>query len=102
MLRRGFHIAFITPDPDKTWDAWYAWLVQKHGLSPKPAFIGMSNRGEARGKAPRRDRQKPEVHAKRETEARREQDRKRAVEHSPFAALEALRGRLTTRQPEGN
>src|SRR6185436_164628 len=24
LLRRGFHIAFITPDPGKQWDAWYA------------------------------------------------------------------------------
>ena len=23
LLRRGFHVAFITPDPDRTWDAWY-------------------------------------------------------------------------------
>lgn len=45
LLKRGFHIAFITPDPDKTWDAWYAYLVEKHGLSPKPAFIGMSKGG---------------------------------------------------------
>ena len=42
---RGFHIAFITPDPDKTWDAWYAYLTEKHGLSKKPAFIGMSKGG---------------------------------------------------------
>ncbi len=45
LLRRGFHIVFITPDPDKTWDAWYAYLVEKHGLSAKPAFIGMSKGG---------------------------------------------------------
>jgi hypothetical protein len=44
LLRRGFHIAFITPDPGKPWDAWYAWLTEKHGLSKKPAFVGMSNR----------------------------------------------------------
>jgi hypothetical protein len=24
LLRRGFHIAFITPDPGKPWDAWYS------------------------------------------------------------------------------
>ena len=24
LLRRGFHIAFITPDPGKQWDGWYA------------------------------------------------------------------------------
>src|SRR5213592_981228 len=36
LLRRGFHIAFITPDPGKQWDAWYDWLTEKHGLSKKP------------------------------------------------------------------
>jgi pimeloyl-ACP methyl ester carboxylesterase len=45
LLKRGFHIAFITPDPGKTWDAWYAYLTEKHGLSAKPAFIGMSKGG---------------------------------------------------------
>jgi pimeloyl-ACP methyl ester carboxylesterase len=45
LLRRGFHIAFITPDPGKEWDAWYAYLSEKHGLSKKPAFDGMSRGG---------------------------------------------------------
>ena len=45
LLRRGFHIAFITPDPGKQWDAWYAFLTEKHGLSKKPAFDGMSKGG---------------------------------------------------------
>ena len=45
LLRRGFHIAFITPDPGKQWDAWYDWLTGKHGLSKKPAFVGMSKGG---------------------------------------------------------
>jgi len=45
LLRRGFHIAFITPDPGKEWDAWYAYLTERHGLSSKPAFIGMSRGG---------------------------------------------------------
>ena len=45
LLRRGFHIAFITPDPGKQWDAWYAYLTEKRGLSKKPAFIGMSRGG---------------------------------------------------------
>lgn len=45
LLRRGFHIAFITPDPGKQWDAWYAYLTEEHGLSKKPAFIGMSKGG---------------------------------------------------------
>ncbi len=50
LLRRGFCIAYIEagPDlrPDKMWDAWYAFLTEKHGLSLKPAFIGMSRGGE--------------------------------------------------------
>ncbi len=45
LLKRGFHVAFITPDPGKPWDAWYAFLTEKHGLSKKPAFIGMSRGG---------------------------------------------------------
>jgi pimeloyl-ACP methyl ester carboxylesterase len=50
LLRRGFYIAFITPDagrqsPGKQWDAWYAWLTEKQGLSKKPAFVGMSKGG---------------------------------------------------------
>jgi pimeloyl-ACP methyl ester carboxylesterase len=50
LLRRGFHIAYITASasqrPDKKWDAWYEFLTEKHGLSRKPAFIGMSRGGE--------------------------------------------------------
>lgn len=45
LLRRGFHVAFITPDPDRTWDAWYAYLTGAHGLAKKPAFVGMSKGG---------------------------------------------------------
>ncbi|HZE85456.1 MAG TPA: hypothetical protein VE035_14170, partial [Puia sp.] len=45
LLRRGFFIAFITPDPGKQWDAWYNFLTEKHGLSAKPAFVGMSKGG---------------------------------------------------------
>ncbi len=45
LLSRGFHIAFITPDPGRQWDAWYAYLTEKHGLSQKPAFDGMSKGG---------------------------------------------------------
>jgi hypothetical protein len=45
LLKRGFHIAYITPDPGKTWDAWYSYLTEQHGLSRKPAFIGMSKGG---------------------------------------------------------
>lgn len=50
LLRRGFHIAYISANatlkPGKTWEAWYAFLTEKHGLSPKPAFVGMSRGGE--------------------------------------------------------
>ena len=50
LLRRGFHIAYITADaslrPDKKWDSWHAFLTEQHGLSSKPAFIGMSRGGE--------------------------------------------------------
>jgi hypothetical protein len=45
LLRRGFHIVFITPDPGKQWDAFYAWLTEQHGLAKKPAFVGMSKGG---------------------------------------------------------
>ena len=47
---RGFHIAYIsasaTLKPGKQWEAWYAFLTEKHGLSKKPAFVGMSRGGE--------------------------------------------------------
>ncbi len=50
MLRRGFHVAYISANaalrPGKEWDAWYAFLTEKHGLSARPAFIGMSRGGE--------------------------------------------------------
>jgi len=52
-------------------------------------------RREERARAPRHERQRPLAHPAK-------QERKTAVEHSPFAALEALRGRLATRQPEGS
>jgi hypothetical protein len=51
-------------------------------------------RREARARARRPEPQQPQAHA---TKA----ERKR-IEHSPFAALEALKGRLTARQPEGS
>lgn len=50
LLRRGFHLAYISANanlrPGKEWDAWYEFLTAKHGLSRKPAFIGMSRGGE--------------------------------------------------------
>ncbi|MDB6016961.1 MAG: hypothetical protein JWR19_1450 [Pedosphaera sp.] len=50
LLKHGFCVAYISADatlkPDKRWDAWYEFLTGKHGLSSKPAFIGMSRGGE--------------------------------------------------------
>jgi pimeloyl-ACP methyl ester carboxylesterase len=48
LLRRGFHIAFVAPDPGrqgKAWDLWYTFLTENHGLAKKAAFIGMSKGG---------------------------------------------------------
>src|SRR3954447_24994401 len=45
LLKRGFHVGFIQSDPGKSWDAWYAFLTEKHGLSRKPNFVGMSKGG---------------------------------------------------------
>jgi pimeloyl-ACP methyl ester carboxylesterase len=45
LLNRGFYVTFVSPDPGKPWDAWYAFLTGKHGFSPKPAFVGMSKGG---------------------------------------------------------
>jgi hypothetical protein len=68
LLKRGFHIAYISVDPKAgsltgltldelmdqlgmsraaltEWDAWYAYLTGQYGLSKKPAFIGMSRGG---------------------------------------------------------
>jgi len=50
LLRRGFHIAYVSADanvkPDRRWDAWYDYLTQKHGLSDRPTFVGMSRGGQ--------------------------------------------------------
>ncbi len=50
LLKRGFHIAYVSANaglkPGKEWDAWYDFLTKQHGLSSKPAFIGMSRGGE--------------------------------------------------------
>ena len=50
LLKRGFHIAYISANatlkPGKQWEAWYSFLTEKHGLSKKSAFIGMSRGGE--------------------------------------------------------
>jgi hypothetical protein len=50
LLKRGFHVAYISANatlkPGKEWDAWYEFLTAQHGLSTKPAFVGMSRGGE--------------------------------------------------------
>lgn len=45
LLKRGFHVGFVWCDAGKPWDAWYSFLTAEHGLSKKPAFIGMSRGG---------------------------------------------------------
>src|SRR6266436_9291188 len=48
LLRRGFHIAFVAPDPGrqgKAWDVWYKFLTENHSLAKKAAFVGMSKGG---------------------------------------------------------
>jgi hypothetical protein len=68
LLKRGFHVAYISVDPKPgsltnltmdelmdelgmsrraltEWDAWYAYLTGQYGFSKKPAFIGMSRGG---------------------------------------------------------
>lgn len=50
LLRRGFHVAYISASatlrPGREWDAWYRYLTAQHGLSSRPAFVGMSRGGE--------------------------------------------------------
>jgi hypothetical protein len=53
LLKRGFHICYVTVNmgakPEKVanyCEAWYAWLTRQHGMSKKPAYIGMSRGGE--------------------------------------------------------
>jgi len=50
LLKRGFYIAYISAGadlpPGREWDAWYTFLTRQYGLSPRPAFIGMSRGGQ--------------------------------------------------------
>src|ERR1700722_20204877 len=48
LLKRGFHIAYVAPDPGrqgKAWDLWYKFMTEAHGLAKKAAFVGMSKGG---------------------------------------------------------
>ena len=62
----------------------------QHGRRP-----GAKAKHEARGQRSKRQGQRPQAQRPRP-------ERKRAIEHSPFAVLEALKGRLTSRHPEGS
>ncbi len=50
LLKRGFCIGYVessaTLKPGRQWEAWYEFLTEKHGLSRKPTFVGMSRGGE--------------------------------------------------------
>ncbi|MAT16096.1 MAG: hypothetical protein CMJ46_12605 [Planctomyces sp.] len=45
LLKRGYHIGFIQSDDMKYWQAWFEFVTKKHGLSHKPALVGMSGGG---------------------------------------------------------
>lgn len=45
LLNRGFFVCYVFSNPEKTWDTWYNFMTEKHGLSKKPSFIGMSRGG---------------------------------------------------------
>jgi ATP-dependent RNA helicase SUPV3L1/SUV3 len=62
----------------------------QHGRRP-----GAKAKHEARGQRSKLQGQRPQAQKPRP-------ERKRAIEHSPFAVLEALKGRLTSRHPEGS
>jgi ATP-dependent RNA helicase SUPV3L1/SUV3 len=68
------------------------WRPAKRKVPRHDARASQKPQREKRAKPSRRDRQQPQTY-------QAPADRKR-VEHSPFAALEPLRGRLAARQPE--
>ena len=52
LLDMGFHVAYIdcvnfygSPSAMEIWDAFYEYLTMNHGLSPKPALMGLSRGG---------------------------------------------------------
>ena len=45
-VSRAYISANATLKPGREWDAWYKFLTEQHGLSKKPAFVGMSRGGE--------------------------------------------------------
>src|SRR5689334_16091621 len=52
LLNKGFHLVYINvgntfgcPDAMKHWDAFYAYLTEKHALSKRPVLEGLSRGG---------------------------------------------------------
>ena len=48
LLKRGFHVAYVAPDPGrqgKAWDAWYKFLTENHGLAKKATIVGVETAG---------------------------------------------------------
>jgi ATP-dependent RNA helicase SUPV3L1/SUV3 len=70
------------------------WRPGKRKEARRDQRASHKPRAGQRAKPPRSDRQKPQTH--------KAPPERKKVEHSPFAALEALRGRLAARQPEGS
>jgi ATP-dependent RNA helicase SUPV3L1/SUV3 len=70
------------------------WRPGKRRETRRDKRTGQKPRIEQRTKPQRGDRQKPQTY--------KAPPERKKVEHSPFAALEALRGRLAARQPEGS
>lgn len=73
---------------DEIWRPGKRKDARHHGKHSKPKH-------QARGRRPQRQEEKAQAQKPRA-------ERERPVEHSPFAALAALRGRLASRQPEGS
>jgi ATP-dependent RNA helicase SUPV3L1/SUV3 len=75
---------------DELWRPGKRTDTRQHGRRP-----AAKAKHEARGQRSTQQAQRPQAQKPRP-------ERKRAIEHSPFAVLEALKGRLTSRQPEGS
>jgi ATP-dependent RNA helicase SUPV3L1/SUV3 len=75
---------------DEIWRPGKRKDTPQHGRRPaaKAKHEARGQRSKPQGQRPQAQKPRPE--------------RKRAIEHSPFAVLEALKGRLTSRQPEGS
>jgi ATP-dependent RNA helicase SUPV3L1/SUV3 len=79
------------PQPEAFDEIWRPGKRKEARRDQRPSH---KPRAGQRSKPPRSDRQKPQTH--------QAPPERKKVEHSPFAALEALRGRLAARQSEGS